>query len=143
MGKLQKCMIFALIVPHLIMLYLLTQTSITQTAFFVTVLLVFVADMVLSFWQMETFSATYTNIGDFFVGFCPYFFEKLLLGVIEFLIYFIPYGGDSGHSILSEGFNFAIWFAVCAITMFLTALVTFVTGAARTMLYHDKGKRGN
>lgn len=141
MGKLKKFLIFALLVLHLIMLYFFTETDITSTAVFIIVFLVFVADMVMSFWQMETFSATYTNIGDFFVAFCPYFVEKLLLGVIEFLIYFIPYGKN--HSILSEGFDFSIWFAVCAITMFLAALVTFVTGAARTMLYHDKGKRGN
>ena len=134
MKKLRKFAIFLLLPLHLFMIFgMRGMGGSVMTAVIVFTLL---ADAALSFLQMELLTSKRNSIGLYVSEFCPYLVEKVLLGVIEFGIFKLT--GGASHNILSESWGKGLFFEVSLITMALVAVVTFVTGAARTMMYHDE-----
>jgi len=138
MKKIEKCRkfaIFAVIPFHIPMLIAFLSHNTERWEYILTVLIAFFGDIFLSFWQMEITTSVYAKIGDFAKAFLPYFLEKCVIVGAEFLLCIL----NDDHDILNgDGWDWAIWWLFAAGIAALVALVTFVTGAARTMLYHDE-----
>ncbi len=99
-----------------------------------TILLVMAADFALSFRQLRIFSSAHRSISEYGRQFVPYFLEKCLIAGAEAILTFLIDKKGFLNIISTGGF----WAAVCIAEMLLTAIVVFVIGAARTMLYHDE-----
>ena len=91
-------------------------------------------DFALSCWQMELFTSQRNKVGVLMHDFLPYLLQKLAVIGVEWLILLINGSGDVLRAEL------VLLVGVCLTTAgaLLSGLVTFVTGAGRTMLYHDK-----
>ena len=132
--KLRKCAVFLLIPLHLIFYY--AGFFSTQNVFLILCLILFAADMILSCTELRLFTAKRGRIGEFVHDFLPYLGKKALIAAVDYVIFLIL---DHTHT---EAFGIIdteeLWLGICAAVMFLTAIVSFAAGAARTMLYHDK-----
>lgn len=132
--KIRKFAIFLIFPVHLFLTYgMKGKSSGLMTAM---ILITLFADAVLSFLQLGIFTSKRNRIGLFASDFLPYLLEKVLIGAAEWGIF--AYTGGVSHNILSGSWGKGLFFAVSLITMALVAVVTFVTGAARTMMYHDE-----
>lgn len=133
MKKMRKYGIFLLFPLHLLLTY--GMNSAGAALMTAAILFTLLTDAVLSFRQLEILTSDRNGIGLFVSDFFPYFLEKLLIGAAEWMIFrIIVHSG----SILSENRREMLFFAVSLIESALIAVVTFVTGAARTMMYHDE-----
>lgn len=138
--KQRKWAIFLLIPLH-VLFYFLTVSA-DQGPFLFFCLCMILADFVLSFLDMEIFSSGRGRIGIFAQDFLPHLGKKTLIAAADFVIFLIlnatQHHDFDGFIIDNEG----LWLAICIAMMILSLLVTFVTGAAATMLHHDDaGKR--
>jgi hypothetical protein len=129
--KLRKFAILLILPLHLFLTYGMTGNS--GTFMMITVLLTMLADLALSFWQLQSFTAKYSRIRTFGSEYLRYLLQAVLVGAAEGLIYFFAVG-----SILNEDWDKGLLFTVSVAELILGALVAFVTGAARTMMYHDE-----
>ena len=129
--KLRKFAIILMLPLHLFLTYGVTGNS--GTFMMITVLLTMLADLALSFWQLQSFTAKYSKIRAFGSEYLRYLLQAVLVGAAEGLIYFFAVG-----SILNEDWDKGLLFTVSVAELILGALVAFVTGAARTMMYHDE-----
>ena len=129
--KLRKSAIILMLPLHLFLTYGMTGNS--GTFMMITVLLTMLADLALSFWQLQSFTAKYSKIRAFGSEYLRYLIQAVLVGAAEGLIYFFAVG-----SILNEDWDKGLFFTVSVAELILGALVAFVTGAARTMMYHDE-----
>ncbi len=129
--KLRKFAIILILPLHLFLTYGMTGNS--GTFMMITVLLTMLADLALSFWQLQSFTAKYSRIRAFGSEYLRYLLQAVLVGAAEGLIYFFAVG-----SILNEDWDKGLFFTVSVAELILGALVAFVTGAARTMMYHDE-----
>ena len=129
--KLRKFAIILMLPLHLFLTYGMTGNS--GTVMMITVLLTMLADLALSFWQLQSFTARYSKIRAFGSEYLRYLLQAVLVGAAEGLIYFFAVG-----SILNEDWDKGLFFTVSVAELILGALVAFVTGAARTMMYHDE-----
>lgn len=129
--KLRKFAIILMLPLHLFLTYGVTGNS--GTFMMITVLLTMLADLALSFWQLQSFTAKYSKIRAFGSEYLRYLLQAVLVGTAEGLIYFFAVG-----SILNEDWDKGLFFTVSVAELILGALVAFVTGAARTMMYHDE-----
>ena len=129
--KLRKFAIILILPLHLFLTYGMTGNS--GTFMMITVLLTMLADLALSFWQLQSFTARYSKIRAFGSEYLRYLLQAVLVCAAEGLIYFFAVG-----SILNEDWDKGLFFTVSVAELILGALVAFVTGAARTMMYHDE-----
>ena len=129
--KLRKFAIILIFPLHLFLTYGMKGNS--GTFMMITVLLTMLADLALSFWQLQSFTAKYSKIRAFGSEYLRYLLQAVLVGAAEGLIYFFAVG-----SILNEEWDKGLFFTVSVAELILGALVAFVTGAARTMMYHDE-----
>ena len=129
--KLRKFAIILMLPLHLFLTYGMKGNS--GTFMMITVLLTMLADLALSFWQLQSFTAKYSKIRAFGSEYLRYLLQAVLVGAAEGLIYFFAVG-----SILNEDWDKGLFFTVSVAELILGALVAFVTGAARTMMYHDE-----
>ena len=129
--KLRKFAIILMLPLHLFLTYGVTGNS--RIVMMITVLLTMLADLALSFWQLQSFTARYSKIRAFGSEYLRYLLQAVLVGAAEGLIYFFAVG-----SILNEDWDKGLFFTVSVAELILGALVAFVTGAARTMMYHDE-----
>ena len=129
--KLRKFAIILILPLHLFLTYGMKGNS--GTFMMITVLLTMLADLALSFWQLQSFTAKYSRIRAFGSEYLRYLLQAVLVGAAEGLIYFFAVG-----SILNEDWDKGLFFTVSVAELILGALVAFVTGAARTMMYHDE-----
>lgn len=133
--KLRKFAIILILPLHLFLTYGMKGNS--GTFMMITVLLTMLADLALSFWQLQSFTAKYSRIRTFGSEYLRYLLQAVLVGAAEGLIYFFAVG--SLHlNILNEDWGKGLFFTVSVAELILGALVAFVTGAARTMMYHDE-----
>ena len=107
------------------------------TAVMILALITVLAVFVLSFWQLRSFTAKHSNMRDFSGDYLPYLLQTVLAGIVEGMIYFFAVG-TMHVNILSEDWGKGLYFTVSIAELILGALVALVTGAARTMLYHDE-----
>lgn len=131
---LKKCMILLIFPLHFIITLF---RDYDLGGFVALVLLMLFADFALSFLQMEIFTSKRNSIRVFAADYLPYLLEKLAVIAVEWLIMrkvVILERGD----IFSESVGLWIFYACALTTMLVSALVTFVAGAARTMMYHDE-----
>jgi len=133
MKKLRRYEIFAVIIFHLPLLLVFRQASAAGWAYASSVLLALFADTALSLHQTKTFTAQYENLRGYVTAFSPYFLEKCIIIAAEFGIYRLL----KAEREQEEQIRYLLWWLFSMGTAVLVALVTFVTGAARTMLYHD------
>ena len=134
--KLRRCAIFLIIPLHLLFSQCFVSGNHKDWFYLAAVLAVQLADFALSAWQMELFTSKRNSIRIFARAFLPYLLQKVALLAIELILMFAVTKGD--FSRMSSGFGYAVAYGAAAVTAVLSALVTFVTGAARTMMYHDE-----
>ncbi|MBR5372050.1 MAG: hypothetical protein IK130_07530 [Oscillospiraceae bacterium] len=137
MAKLRKFEIFAVMIFHLPLLLVFRQSTAEGWMYVSAVLLALFADIALSFHQTKTFTAQYENLRGYVAAFSPYFLEKCIIIAAEFGICRLLKADREQE----EQIRYLLWWLFSMGTAALAAVVTFVTGAARTMLYHDdRGK---
>ena len=138
MKKLRKFAIFLMIPLHLILMYSFTHGWHDSSFYLLEVLILVLADFALSFWQMEILTSRRNRISVFAHVFLPYLLQNLLMIAAEFVVIFVVCEGE--FSVLGGELGIFVAWAAGAAVALLCALVTFVTGAARTMMYHDEQK---
>lgn len=134
--KIRKFAVLLLIPLHLLLAYLFSYGNHSGMFYLLAVLFVLFADFLLSAWQTEVFSVRWTRIRAFASDFLPYFLLKIAMIAAEGILMEVICKGD--HNLLGRGFGYGISYAAAVAVMLLIVLVIFVTGAARTMLYHDE-----
>ena len=135
--KLRKFAIFILFPIHVFFYFAPIYDS--QKTFFFSCFLLFAADIVLSFSDLHLLTSKRGRIGIFAHDFLPHLCKKALIAASDFIVFLIlDFTQTHGFDIIdTEQF----WLFVCITAMVLAALVTFVTGAARTMLFHDDAEK--
>ena len=133
--KLRKFAIILILPLHLFLTY--GTGGMEGTAQMIILLITVLADFSLSFWQLRSFTAKHSNLRAFSGDYLPYLLQAVLAGIVEGLIYFFAVG-TMHVNILSENWGKGLYFTVSIAELILGALVALVTGAARTMLYHDE-----
>lgn len=134
--KLRKFAILLIFPLHLFVSQIMVYGHHSDWFYLISVIILPIADFILSFWQLEIFTARHNRIPAFARAFLPYLLQKIALLAIELILIFAVTKGDFG--LLGKGFGYAVAYAAAAASLILCALVTFVTGAARTMMYHDE-----
>lgn len=127
--KLRKYAIILMLPLHLVLMRMMSGGPDGEWIPYALMLFVLFADFALSFWQMEIFTSGRNRISDFASDFLPYLLQKIVLIAVELLWIF---------ELTDRNFGILLAFGTAAVSMILSALVTFVTGAARTMMYHDE-----
>ena len=135
-GKLKKFAVLLILPLHLILYYTFVHGSHEESFYYGELLLVLLADFVLSFWQMEIFTSKRNSIRVFASAFLPYLLQNVILLAANVILLLLLC--KDGAGILSKSFGYGIAGSAAIIEVVLSALVTFVTGAARTMMYHDE-----
>ena len=135
MEKLRKFAIILILPLHLFLTY--GTGGMEDTAQIIIILITILAAFALSFWQLQSFTAKHSNIRSFSGDYLPYLLQAVLVGIAEGLIYYFAVG-TMHVNILSEDWGKGLYFTVSIAELILGALVALVTGAARTMLYHDE-----
>ena len=131
MKKLKKYAILLIFPLHLILCYLFEYGKPADYIYSGAVLAVLFADFALSAWQMEIFTSHRNSIRVFAKEYLPYLLQKGIILAADAGIFLI--GLKRRYSL---GFHVAAGMA--AASLLLSALVIFVTGAARTMMYHGE-----
>lgn len=103
----------------------------------------FLLTMGIYIWEMRLFTRKTNNIRIYAQDFLPCLLQTVLLSGLEtasaILLYKKPQlTGTPVNWQPAIGFQ---WCFECVLTLILCALVTFVTGASRTMLYHDEKRK--
>lgn len=134
MKKLRQFAIFAVMPFHIPLLLVFSRETAKGWMYISAVLLALFADLLLSFRQTESLTAKRNRLREQVSAFVPYFPEKCLIIAAEFGIYRVlqPESGTEDEQV-----RFLVWWLFCMGTAVLSAVVTFVTGAARTVLYQD------
>ncbi len=133
--KLRKFAVLLMLPLHLFLTY--GTGGMEGSAVIIVVLITVLADFALSFWQLRSFTAKHSNLRAFSGDYLPYLLQAVLVGIAEGLIYYFAVG-TMHVNILSENWGKGLYFTVSIAELILGALVALVTGAARTMLYHDE-----
>lgn len=133
--KLRKFAILLILPLHLFLTY--GTSGMEGTAVMILALITVLAVFALSFWQLRSFTAKHSKMRDFSGDYLPYLLQTVLICIVEGLIYFFAVG-TMHVNILSEDWGKGLYFTVSIAELILGALVALVTGAARTMLYHDE-----
>ena len=126
--KLRKYAIILIFPLHLGLMRFMSGADVKWIAYALMLFVLF-ADFALSFWQMEIFTSGRNRISDFAREFLPYLLQKVVLIAAELLLMLW---------MTDRNFGILLAYGTAAVSMILSALVTFVTGAARTMMYHDE-----
>lgn len=136
MKKLKKYAVLLVFPLHLILYYTFVHGSHEESFYYGELLFVLLADFVLSFWQMEILTSKRNSIRVYAKAFLPYLLQNgILIAANAVLLLLLC---KDGAGILSKSFGYGIAGGAAIIEVLLGALVTFVTGAARTMMYHDE-----
>ena len=138
MKKLRKFAIFLMIPLHLFLMYSFSHGDHGSSFYLLEMLSVVLADFALSCWQMEILTSRRNRISVFGHAFLPYLLQNLLMIAAEFALIRVICKGEFFAPDKNPGY-FLAWAGGAAAAL-LCALVTFVTGAARTMMYHDEQK---
>ena len=101
----------------------------------VTMLLAVLVTFSAMAWEMRLFTSKTNRISDFAQLFLPCLMQMILIAAGEISAAFLMNNPRLSFWSPAEGY---FWAIVCAAILILSGAVTFVTGAARTMLYHDE-----
>lgn len=139
MKKLRNYAIFMIIPLHLLCHWIgiLADNQTVQLGDWVLdgmVLAVMLADFALSCWQMGIFSSQRDKVGAVMLDFRKYLLQKLVILAVNAAILLAD---GAGNIRCARLVTIVIAVLLTAGTL-LSAVVTFVTAAGRTMLYHDK-----
>lgn len=96
---------------------------------------VFLAMFAAMAWEMRLFSRKTSRIPEFIQDFLPCLTQIVLIAVGEMIAAILLNNPRLTFWSPAEGY---FWAILCAIMLLLIGIVIFVTGAARTMLYHDE-----
>lgn len=86
-------------------------------------------------WEMHLFTRKTSRITDYVSDFMPCLMQIVLLAAGEITAAFLLNNPRLTFWSPAEGF---FWAIACAVMLLLSGIVTFVTGAARTVMYHDE-----
>ena len=129
--------VIIIIIDIIIIINIIFNSYILDNWFYlISMMILPITDFILSFWQLEIFTARHNRIPAFARAFLPYLLQKIALLAVELILLFAVTKGDI--ALKSRGFSYEVAFAAAAASLVLSTLVTFVTGAARTMMYHDE-----
>ncbi len=134
--KLKKFAVLLVFPLHLILYYTFANGIHEDSFFYGELLFVLLTDFALSCWQMEIFTSRRNSIRTFAHDFLPYLLQNGILLAANVVLMLVLC--RDGVGILSKGFSYGIAGSAAIIEVLLSALVTFVAGAARTMMYHDE-----
>lgn len=84
---------------------------------------------------LSLFTRKTASIRDFAHDFLPALFQTGLVLAADLAVYFLLLAGTARAQ------RGGLWLAVCMTVQILCTLIGFVTGAARTMLYHEDRER--
>ena len=103
----------------------------------------FLAAAAISFWEMQIFHRKTSLVRVFMSAYLPYLMQTAAIVLVTAALFW--YVRKNAAEIYSAGIINPPMFQMTAIYWIVIciacAIVTFVTGAARTMLYHDDQKR--
>ena len=99
---------------------------------YITAFLVTFAAMV---WEIRLFTRKTSRIPDFIQDFLPCLMQMILIAAGEITAAILMNNPRLGFWSPADGY---FWAIICALMLLLSGIVIFVTGAARTMLYHDE-----
>ena len=135
----KRCLLILLMLPlHLLLFWLMRGEMLGRTGLTFAVLLTVIADLALSAASAELFTSKTDRVGLFLHDALPYFGCVLLIFAADCGVY--AKISRPGAGLFDTDWTDIIWLGTCLISLVLGALVTLVTGAARTMLYHDNRK---
>lgn len=134
MKKLRKFAILLIFPLHLILFYLFVYGTPMDYFYLCAVLFVFLADFALSAWQTELFTSRRNSIRTVFREFLPYLLQKCIIIAADWGLILCLGKGD----IFRNGLAFCAAVVFATASVLLSGLAAFVTGAARTMMYHDE-----
>lgn len=131
MKKIRKYAIFLIFPLHLILFYLYEYGRPMDYVYFCAALFVLLADFALSVWELEIFTSHRNSIRLYAREYLPYLLQKCII-----------LAADAGMFWLGQKLRYSLAYFVsvglAGAALLLSALVAFVTGAARTMMYHDE-----
>lgn len=133
--KLRKYAIFGIIPLHVILLILFLETGVDIWIYYALTLLIFLITAELMFWQTHTLTGKYKKVRDFSAAYMPLLIQTVLLIAAEFCFYLVH---EDHGGILSDSMKYGVWWLFCVVSTVCALIVTFVIGAARTMLFHDE-----
>ena len=129
--KLKKFAVLLIFPLHLMLCWLFEYGSPADYLYFGAVLTVLLIDFALSAWQLEIFTSHRNSIRVFAKEYLPYLLQKGIILAAD--------AGLFGIGLkLQYSLGYCVSVGLAAASLLLSALVAFVTGAARTMMYHDE-----
>ena len=134
--KIRKYAILLMLPLHLIFYWAMLYGPRADYIYDIAMIVILLIDFALSAWQTELFSARRSRVRDFLHAFTPHLLQKTVLLAAGWCIVLINGRGNIRYAELEILFG-VIFISVIVV---LSGLVTFVTGAAKTMLYHDESK---
>ncbi len=134
MKNLRKCAVLFLLPLHILLILMFVFGEPADYIYSIAALGVLLADFALSFLQMEIFTSRRNSIRNVMHDFRAYILEKLAVIAADWIIILLMTQGD----ILRSEYKYCVAGVLVTAAAILSAVVTFVTAAARTMLYHDE-----
>lgn len=129
--KLKKFAVLLIFPLHLMLFWLFEYGSPADDIYFGLVLFVLLADFALSAWELDIFTSHRNSIRVFAKDYLPYMLQKGIILAAD--------AGMFGIGLkLQYSLGYCVSVGLAAASLLLSALVAFVTGAARTMMYHDE-----
>ncbi len=134
MKNFRKYAVLFLLPLHILLILLFVYGSPADYVYSIATLGVLLADFALSFLQNEIFTSRRSSIRIVMHDFRPYLLEKLEIMAADWIIILLMTQGD----ILRDAYKYCVSGILLTAMVILSAVVTFVTAAARTMMYHDE-----
>ncbi|MCQ2406946.1 MAG: hypothetical protein MJ065_00225 [Oscillospiraceae bacterium] len=134
MKNFRKYAVLFLLPLHILLILLFVYGSPADYVYSIATLGALLADFALSFLQNEIFTSRRSSIRIVMHDFRPYLLEKLEIIAADWIIILLMTQGD----ILRDAYKYCVSGILLTAMVILSAIVTFVTAAARTMMYHDE-----
>lgn len=134
MKNFRKYAVLFLLPLHILLILLFVYGSPADYVYSIATLGALLADFALSFLQNEIFTSRRSSIRIVMHDFRPYLLEKLEIMAADWIIILLMTQGD----ILRDAYKYCVSGILLTAMVILSAIVTFVTAAARTMMYHDE-----
>lgn len=129
----RRFIIFLVLIFQAVMMFACRDANISIEMLIGSVVLCFLGDVLLSFWQLHVCTGKFRKIGDFGKSYLIYCAEKIVILGLDFLLGLAakPFYSTVGKYILGEENADLMFVLLCAVTMVLSAVVTLIVGTVR------------
>ena len=132
-----------MLIMHLILCVILQMNPVSEDtpereshpAGWIIYIAAFLVTFAAMIWEMRLFTSKTSSVPYFLQDFLPCLMQIVLIGGGEIVAALLLNNPRLTFWSPAEGY---FWAIICAVMLLLSGIVTFVTGAARTMLYHDE-----